>query len=324
MKLHQLRDFVAVASTGSLRAAARRLGLTQPSLSKSIQQLEKEVGYSLFDRHARGAVLSFAGRAFLPRAETVLNELQRATSELKHLGGSGGHVNIAVSAAASIVALPEALIEFRKKYSDASVRVVSGTFAVMFNELRAGALDFSIGPRPAMTLSEEFSVELLFTNTRAVVCRIGHPLCNTKSLGDLVNAQWLVPGAMGLATAEHDQVFLGLGLPIPQSVVQCEYPTALLSLLARTDMISIVPRQYVDSHPFDGFLIEIPIAETLPGAEIVLISKSGMPPTPAAEYMLTLLRRHIEYHKAAARSGVHIAERSRQVSPIPRTEGVLG
>lgn len=304
MKLHQLRDFIAVASTGSLRAAARRLGLTQPSLSKSIQQLEKELGYPLFDRHARGAVLSFAGRTFLPRAETVLNELQRATSELKHLGGSGGHVNVAVSAAASIVALPEALIEFRKKHPDASVRVVSGTFAVMFNELRAGALDFSVGPRPAMTLSEEFSVEALFTNTRVVACRVGHPLCKAKSLGELIHAQWLVPGAMGLATAEHDQIFHGLGLPVPQSVVQCEYPTALMSLLARTDMLSIVPRQYVDSHPFDGFLVEIPIQESLPGAEIVLITKSGMPQTPAAEYLLTLLRRHIEYgQKATSLSG---------------------
>ncbi|WP_208509290.1 LysR substrate-binding domain-containing protein [Variovorax paradoxus] len=303
MKLHQLRDFVAVASTGSLRAAARRLGLTQPSLSKSIQQLEKELGSALFERHARGAVLSFAGRAFLPRAETVLNELQRAASELQHLGGAGGHVNMAVSAAAALTALPEALTEFRRRYPDAAVRVVSGTFAVMFSELRAGALDFSIGPRPAVSLSEEFCVEQLFTNTRAVVCRAGHPLRHARSLGELTEARWLVPGAMGLAAAEHDQVFLGLGLPVPRSVVQCEYPTALLSLLARTDMLAIVPRQYADARPFDSFLVEIPIGETLPGAEIVLIAKAAMPLTPAAEHMLTLLRRHIEYHVTAHRGG---------------------
>lgn len=296
MKLHQLRDFVAVACTGSLRAGARSLGLTQPSLTKSIQQLEKELGYPLFDRHARGAVLSFAGRAFLPRAETVLNELQRAASELKQLGGTGGHVSMAVSAAVSLTALPDALNQFRIKYPDASVRVISGAFTVMFNQMRAGAIDFSIGPRPETPLSEEFTVEHLFANKRKVICRRGHPLRNARSLRSLTDAQWLVSGATGMASAEHDRLFAGLGLPVPQSVVHCEYATALVSLLACTDMLSIMPRQYAESNALDNLFVAIPVREELPGPDIVLVQRAGMPLTPAAEYMLTLIRRHISYY----------------------------
>jgi LysR family transcriptional regulator, regulator of abg operon len=296
MKLHQLRDFVAVASTGSLRAAARSLGLTQPSLTKSIQQLEKELGYPLFNRHARGAVLSFAGRAFLPRAETVLNELHRATSELKQLGGTGGHVNMAVAAAVALSALPDALSEFRSKYPDASVRVISGAFTVMFNQMRAGAIDFAIGPRPETPLSDEFTVEHLFSNQRMVICRKGHPLRGARTLRSLTDARWLVSGATGMAAAEHDRVFTGLGLPVPQSVVLCEYATALLSLLACTDMLSILPRQYAESSALGGLFVAIPVREELPGPDIVLVQKAGMPLTPAADYMLTLLHRHIAYY----------------------------
>jgi len=297
MKLHQLRDFVAVASTGSLRAAARRLNLTQPSLTKSIGLLEKELGYSLFERHARGAVLSVAGRSFLPRAEAVLNELDRGVAELKHLGGTGGYVNMAVSAAVSLTALPGALKEFRKKFPDANVRVISAGYTVAFNELRAGAIDFCLGRRPSGALSEEFSVQHIFTNTRSVICRKDHPMRNSTSLSDLLDAGWLVSGATGLASDEHDQIFMSLGLPVPKSIVQCEYPTALVGLLAGTDMLSIMPRQYADAEVLGGLFVEIPIEEKLPGAEIVLIQKAGMPLTPAAEYMLTVLLRHIEYHR---------------------------
>lgn len=143
---------------------------------------------------------------------------------------------------------------------------------------------------------KEFTVEHLFANERMVICRKGHPLSAARSLRNLTDAQWLVSGATGMASAEHDRVFTGLGLPVPQSVVHCEYATALVSLLACTDMVSIMPRQYAESGAFEGLFVAIPIREVLPGADIVLVQKSGMPLTPAAEYMLTLLRRHIGYY----------------------------
>jgi LysR family transcriptional regulator of abg operon len=296
MKLHQLRDFTAVATTGSLRAAARKLGLAQPSLTKSLQQLEKELGYALFERTARGVVLSAAGRSFLPRAEAVLNELQRGVSELRELSGDGGRVNMAISAAVSLTCLADSLKSFRSSFPEASVRIIAGQYPVMFPELRSGNLDFFIGPRPQIELSDEFAVEELFKNTRSVICRLGHPLQQAKSLSDLVKAQWLVSGATGLASSEHDQLFSGLGLPVPQSTVQCEYGTALLALLTSTDMLSIMPRQWAETSVLSGLLGRIDVDEPIAGADIILIYKAGLPLAPAAAHMLTLLKRNIEFY----------------------------
>ena len=64
MKLHQLRDYLAIAEKGSIRAAAKHLGIGQPALSRSVRNLEQEVGTSLLDRHASGAVLTELGKAF--------------------------------------------------------------------------------------------------------------------------------------------------------------------------------------------------------------------------------------------------------------------
>src|SRR5258707_5422492 len=78
MKLHQIRDLLAVAEKGSLRAAARHLGLAQPSISRSIRELERELEVPLLERHARGTVLTPTGRRFAARASAAASELRRA------------------------------------------------------------------------------------------------------------------------------------------------------------------------------------------------------------------------------------------------------
>src|SRR5258708_14249978 len=78
LKLHQIRDLLAVAEKGSLRAAARHLGLAQPSISRSIRELERELGVPLLERRARGTVLTPSGRLFARRASAAPSELRRA------------------------------------------------------------------------------------------------------------------------------------------------------------------------------------------------------------------------------------------------------
>ena len=68
MKINSLRDFLAVAERGSLRAAARQLGLAQPAMTRSIQELEKELGVVLFERRAKGVVLTPMGEVFERRS----------------------------------------------------------------------------------------------------------------------------------------------------------------------------------------------------------------------------------------------------------------
>lgn len=300
MKLHHLRDFTTVAATGSLRAAARQLGLSQPALTKNLQQFERELGYALFERSARGATLSAAGHRFLPRAQAVLNELERGVGELRELDGQGGRVNVALSSAVAIPCLAGALHDFRQRYPQAPVRIVAGHYPVMFPELRSGALDFFVGPRPGQALSDEFVLEEVFRNTRSVVGRKGHPLGRATSLGELVDATWVVTGATGAAATENDQLFLRHGLPVPAARVVCEYDVGLLVLLASTDMLSILPRQWAHTTAFGGALAEIRVRESLPGPDIVLVRRAGLPLTPAAQHMLTLIQRHVAYHVGAA------------------------
>lgn len=296
MKSTQLRDFLAVARTGSIRAAARALSLTQPTLTKNLRLLERDLGVPLLTRSGRGVALTEAGRRFLARAEIAWNELDRARSEVRQLAGTAQPTTLAVgiSAAPALIGLAAATRSFRQQHPHVRIRIVPGNFPSVLNELQAGTLDLSIGPRSDSYLGDELAVETLMPNTRRVVCRIGHPLANSRSLEHLLEADWIVTSGTGAGQSDFDRYFRQHLIEPPVAAVLCEYPTALFALLANTDMLALLPAQWADSPISTGFLRAIPVKEKIRDADICAVYRSGVPLTPAARDFLLLMRRSCE------------------------------
>ena len=88
MELRHLRYFVAVGEEPHYGRASRRLRVAQPALSRQIQDLEKEVGFKLFDRLPRGVKLSAAGQLFLGDARRILREVTEAAARAARTGAS--------------------------------------------------------------------------------------------------------------------------------------------------------------------------------------------------------------------------------------------
>ena len=86
MRLSQIRDFVTVVESGGIRAAARKLGVSQPAITRSVRGLEAELHTRLLHRTPTGVVLTEPGRAFLARARAAQTELRKAEEELDKLG----------------------------------------------------------------------------------------------------------------------------------------------------------------------------------------------------------------------------------------------
>ena len=85
IRLHQLRDLLAVVETGSLRAAARQLGLTQPSLTKSLRQLEEQTALALVVRSKHGVTLTSAGQRLVEHARAIESEIRRTAQDLQRI-----------------------------------------------------------------------------------------------------------------------------------------------------------------------------------------------------------------------------------------------
>ena len=99
VKIHQIRAFVEVARQGSIRGASRMLNMSQPALSKSIQELEEGLAAQLFFRRSKGVTLTDAGESFYQHASLILEELRAAQEEIRqrqgqlavHRARDGGH-----------------------------------------------------------------------------------------------------------------------------------------------------------------------------------------------------------------------------------------
>ena len=303
MKLHHLRDFVAIAERGGLRAASRHLHIAQPALTRSLGELERELGAALFERHARGMKLTAAGEAFSRRANAIVQEIRRAREEIDQLGGgTHGNIAVALSIAAHMALLPKALKAFRGRFPGVHLRIIEGIYPTLESGLRDGSIDFYMGPEPGASVPSGLRKETLFQNTRKVLGRLGHPLTNATSLAQLAQAEWATTTITAHAAEEFGQLFRLHGLAPPRLAMQSQSALTLMIALANTDLLAMMPVQWLDFGPTAGVLQAIEIREELPAPDIVLIHRAGLPLTPAATFLADALRKAIPAAQMPPRS----------------------
>jgi LysR family transcriptional regulator of abg operon len=292
MKLNQIRDVVSIADRGSLRAAAQDLGLAQPALTRSVRELEHELGVVLFERHARGMALTPVGEAFVARMRVVQTEIQRSREEIgQKTDHPTGHVSVGLSMVATIVLLPNMIAKFKSRFPKVQLKVIEGLFPDLRQRISDGTLDFYVGPIMDHPLPRELVAESLFTNELVILGRKGHPLRGARSMTALAAASWI-----GFKLSDSREMALGRyfcrqGLPPPHIGIEVTSALAAFIAAAHTDLLAMLPQQYT-RHPGASDLLErIKVKEKLGTPAIYLVTRSGLPLTPAAEFSSDLIRR---------------------------------
>lgn len=176
MELHQLRYFVAAAEAGSISRAAQRCRVAQPSLSQQIRKLEDALGSPLFDRMGRGVALTDAGRALLPRARRILQEVHDARDSLDtDIERGSGVFSIGAIPTVAPYLLPEAFARFREEFPDAAVTVREDFTEHLLEAIADNELDVAIMSTPVE--HELVEHEVIGSEPLLVVAPAGTPLC---------------------------------------------------------------------------------------------------------------------------------------------------
>ncbi len=292
MKLDHFEEVVAIAERGSMRAAARHLQIAQPALTRSLALLERELGAPLFERRARGVVATPLGEAFVARARSILTEIRRTREEVEQLRGAGtGTVTVGLSIAAHLALLPPSLRPFRARYPDIRLHIIEGFYPTLEERLRDGTVDFYIGPDGGAQPVPQLSREVLFHNRRIVLCRAGHPLAAATSLRELVGQDWVTTSITADASDEINAFFARHGLPPPRLAVRSQSALTLLTCLANSELLAMVPSQWERFEMTGKALTTIGVEEELTAPPLVLVRRSDLPLTPAALHLLDLMRR---------------------------------
>lgn len=274
-----------------MRATARQLGIAQPALTRSIRQLEQELGVALFDRRAHGVALTQAGKQFVERASLALAEIQRAREEIaQSKGDSHGSVSACLSTIPHLVFLPHVLGPFRRRFPHAKLRLIEGLFPTVENAIHSGAIDFYMGPTPFAPLPRDLVEQRLFDNEIIVIARKGHPLMRARQLKSLAAADWVSTSVTDKDEMELDEIFETHGLSRPNIIMQAHSALTVITSVANSDVLAIVPEQWLGFQMARDLVTRIPIREKLTGLPFSFVHRANLAMTPAAEFFCDLLR----------------------------------
>jgi LysR family transcriptional regulator, regulator of abg operon len=292
MKFNQLRDFAAVAEIGSLRGASRALGLAQPAITRSIRELEHSLGAQLFIREARGVRLTPIGETFRLRAVSILGDIRRAQEAVSQQQESiEGQLVVGLSVAAHLGIASDVMPAFHRRYPKVRLRLIEGFLPTLESDLKTGLVDLYVGPVFDGTETPDLQITRLFDNERVVVARKGHPMKDAGSLAELVGEKWVTTSITHDAEDELNIVFRLHGLPEPTLGGQAQSALSILTMLLNSDMLAMMPVQWVEFPILKEWLEPINLAETFSAPPIVLVHKPGLGLTPAGEYFAHLVQR---------------------------------
>ena len=179
--VRQIQAFVTIAAQQSFSQAANILGVTQPSLSLLIKDLERILAVSLFDRNTRGVYLSQAGKDLLPTAQRILSDFQRLEESAEDLSRlARGEVRVACSAALAASTLPLALRRFEADFPGVRVMILDTAEQNLPDLVRNDQVDFSIATQ--VEADPRLYQELILTDQMAVYFAPDHPLAAQKNI----------------------------------------------------------------------------------------------------------------------------------------------
>lgn len=270
-----------IADAGSVTAAARRLGVSQPAVSKQLRRLEQALGVTLFERSLRGIQPTEYGQALLPRARAIRAQAREAGEEVRQRRGlREGRVVVALSHFATIALLPRVVRSFRERWPGVQLSIVPPTFHL--GGLREGDPDFAVMSMPAERLGAEFSARPLYATTVALVTRADHPLARARTLAELRDAQWLLPSLESSVTRGLARAFRQARLGAPQCAMTCQTLTGLETITAHTDLVAAIPLEVHLARAAATGLRRLAITEPIEGPRVAILRWADARPTPAS------------------------------------------
>lgn len=287
MELHQLRYFCAVAETGSFSRAAEQSHVSQPSLSQQILKLENELGARLFDRLGRSIRLTDLGKAFLPRARSVLRELEAARGDVVERKETlSGTVAIGVIPTVAPYLLPPLLASYSRKYPQVKVSVVEEMTSVLLDRLRAGSIDVAVLALPIR--GHEFEAFPLLAERLFAALPKKHKLARRASLSlkDLRAEPFLLL-CDGHCFRDNALAAFGRARLHPRIVFESGQFSSLLSMVGAGMGVSLVPQMAVEKKAGCRYVCVADEQATRTVAAVVLRGRSL---TRAHNSFLTLLR----------------------------------
>lgn len=293
IRLRHLHTFVAVAQQGTLGRAAETLNLSQPALSKTLNELEQLTGTRLFERGRLGAQLTLVGEQFLTHAVKVLDALNSAGQALNRKEGLNNDiVRIGALPTAALGILPTVIGQFHKQQKDITLQVATMNNTMLLAGLKSGEIDIGIGRMSDPDLMSGLNYELLFLESLKLVVRPGHPLLQeTVTLSRVM--EWpVVVSPKGTVPRQNAETLLqSQGCKMPAGCIETLSASLSRQLTVDFDYVWFVPSGAVKDDLRRGVLSALPIATQGAVEPIGILTRVDATLTPGTQTLLSAIRK---------------------------------
>jgi DNA-binding transcriptional LysR family regulator len=286
--LRQLQFFVAAAEAGSVSGAARALSISQSSVTEAIRGLEDDLGVALFDRQARGLLITHKGSAFLRHARKILADVATARTTFADEGEvATGRLSLGVTSLVAGYVLSDILARYRRAYPQIELNVIEDNGDYLQHLLIGGELDVAVLLTSSVKDRLALNVETLLVSPYRLWLPLGHPLAqqDTITLEELAGQPLI---QLMVDEIEESTRRLTAALPVkPQITFRTRSVEAVRSLVATGAGLAILPSLVYRPWSLEGDRIETrDVSGDLPTVQVGLAWRKGAPLATAAHHFL--------------------------------------
>lgn len=295
IRLRHLHTFVAVAQQGTLGRAAETLNLSQPALSKTLNELEQLTGTRLFERGRMGAQLTLTGEQFLTHAVRVLDALNTAGQSLNHKPEQNNAViRVGALPTAALGILPQVIGQVHKQQPDITIQVATTNNPMLLAGLKSGELDVGIGRMADPEMMSGLNYELLFLESLKLVVRPNHPLLqSTVTLSRVLEWPVVVLPTGTVPRQNAEELLQSQGCQLPSGCIETLSASLSRQLTVNFDYVWFVPSGAVKNDLRQGTLTALPIVPPGVGDPIGIITRADGPLTTGTQALIAAIRKTV-------------------------------
>lgn len=310
LKARHLRLLVAIDTYRNLTQVADVTHVTVPAVSKSLAELERGLGLTLFSRSAQGLIPTPYGECLIRHARDILTILHQARDELKALSsGTEGKVHIGMLPASASLLLPQALALLKKRSPGTNVMVIEGTTSSLLPELWQGRLDIVVGRLPAPDTLGSFEEKELLEEPVMLMTGRHHPLARKKSLtwSDLRPYPWILPPPGSIMREPLERALEAHDVPLTNNYIETLSFHVARAQLQVSEFIAVMAGTLANdaSQPLHTLPLSLP--RLLRPAGVLWNRNRGL--SPSAELVVVCLE------EAAQRLRTGLGTTRREASP---------
>lgn len=300
----QVRYHVAIAEHGSFRAAARHLGIAEPTLHGTARNFESGLKVTLYRRHLRGMAATERATQLAMRLRVALGEIDQALAEIANAQGlAEGHISFGCLPMMPKPFLARAIGRMFRLHPGIEIEMEEGSHDHLTAALRAGTLDFAVGALRGHGTASDLVETALFEDPYVVVARAAHKLARAPRIkdGDLSRQQWIIP-PRGLPRYAAVQALFARLPKRPSTVLETSSLAMMASALAASDCLSVLSRSQAFTREFNAEIAVLPVNVPWPKRFVGTTTRADWLPTRIQRHFLSLIRQECGDRRSAGRT----------------------